>query len=529
MDIRSKKGQSKGVAIGVALIAALVGLQLIAVAATQVSSYMTSERVLLGHARDIMEDVARQTVSHATDFLAPAETAADLTQRLAHHDVVRSSSARDLERYFYEQLRSSPQFAGIYYGTTDGTFYYVSKDTTHEGSSYRTKLITWQDGQRKVELIWRDENFSLLERYFDPEDDYDPRTRPWFIRSLEKGETVWTDPYIFFTSLEPGITVASPVKNDVAKIEGIVGVDIEIDEISTFLAGLKIGVHGKAFILNRNGDVVAYPELEKIKKVRLGEVGGLRFTRIDELDVPDSLAAFQSLEMPSGELNLAEPKITTFELDGERHHAVFTPMLDQRWPWVVAIHLPENDFLGDIKDNRLINIQIAIGIALLGCLLGYLIARSVARPIKKIGDTALTISEGDYSATPQGNSVFSELYATAEAFQHMLSRLRERETENQELTSELRNANESLESRVKDRTEALRVVIGQHQESVTALRKARDSAEAANLAKSEFLSSMSHEAAHTAKRSHRFCPSASGPQCSGRKRNGHGAAWLYYR
>jgi two-component system cell cycle sensor histidine kinase/response regulator CckA len=41
----------------------------------------------------------------------------------------------------------------------------------------------------------------------------------------------------------------------------VVGVDIEIDQLSVFIGNLKIGKHGKAFMLNRNADVVAFGEI----------------------------------------------------------------------------------------------------------------------------------------------------------------------------------------------------------------------------------------------------------------------------
>ena len=50
------------------LVIALVGLQLVAVATILLSSYLTSERVLLGHARDLMMDVANETIEHSINF-----------------------------------------------------------------------------------------------------------------------------------------------------------------------------------------------------------------------------------------------------------------------------------------------------------------------------------------------------------------------------------------------------------------------------------------------------------------------------
>ncbi|WP_394700645.1 PDC sensor domain-containing protein [Maridesulfovibrio sp.] len=61
-----------------------------------------------------------------------------------------------------------------------------------------------------------------------------------FIDALINNDVIWTSPYIFFTSQKPGITTASPVYDKKGNLQGVVGVDITIDELSTFLGGLNI-------------------------------------------------------------------------------------------------------------------------------------------------------------------------------------------------------------------------------------------------------------------------------------------------
>jgi two-component system cell cycle sensor histidine kinase/response regulator CckA len=89
--------------------------------------------------------------------------------------------------------------------------------------------------------------------------------RPWYQKAVAENGIVWTDPYIFYTSQKPGITIAGPFFDPSGNLMGVVGVDIEIDQLSVFIGNLKIGKHGKAFMLNRNSDVVAFGDLDKLK------------------------------------------------------------------------------------------------------------------------------------------------------------------------------------------------------------------------------------------------------------------------
>ncbi|MGR3396469.1 hypothetical protein, partial [Pseudooceanicola nanhaiensis] len=69
--------------LGAMLAIGLAGLQLLAVLAVVFSSYVSSERALLDHARDLLRDVGANTIEHSRGFLGPARGAAELSARLA--------------------------------------------------------------------------------------------------------------------------------------------------------------------------------------------------------------------------------------------------------------------------------------------------------------------------------------------------------------------------------------------------------------------------------------------------------------
>ena len=496
------------------LVLALVGLQLAAVATILFSSYVTSQGVLLGHARSLMADVAEETIEHSVNFLEPAEAAADLTQRLAERDVVSKDDPRALEQYLFEQLRSFPQFAGIFYGGRDGSFVYVKHDSSLEKASYRTKIIAFPDGERRVDLLWRDDAFHAVASETDAQDRFDPRQRPWYRDAAERSAVAWTEPYIFFTSNNPGITVAAPIYTRGGELQGVIGVDIEIVEISSFLSGLKIGERGSALILNRNGDVIAHPEASKIKTAKNDGSGELRFTHITEIDDSVARAAFGSLGREASELTTGEPISTSFEHTGEVYHAVFAPLSGKQRTWTVAIYVPEDDFLGTIKENRRDNILIAVLIAGFTAAIGLLIAKSITRPIGALYRQADKIAHGTM-AEPLGLSTrYEELQLAGSTFDRMTQQLLIRNREKDALTAELRASSRELEVRVEERTGALQTLNQQlraeivdrqkaeeelerevrlHKSTASELRQARDRATAANSAKSRFLSNMSHE------------------------------------
>ena len=388
------------------------------------SNYLSSQQVLAGHARDIMQNIADLTMTQSRNHLQLAQGAAHLTERLLASDVVGSGDRHHdgLERYFLDQLSLYPHFAGIYVGMPNGDFFYVSRSDVHTPGGYRTKAITHPEGQKQTRLVWRDKTGAAVAESMDPEDTYDPRQRPWYQKALATGEIIWTDPYIFFTSQKPGITVAGPILRDGGLLQGIVGVDIEIDELSTFIGKLRIGKHGRAFLLNSNGDVVAFPDIDKIKFKDRSDNARSRMVKIDELDDGLSKAAFHAIEWEiaeDGRLRLDRPRFAKFSHDGEIYNAMFAPFTDADWPWMIGVYLPENDYLGGIKSNRQLNYMIALVLSIVATMIGLRLSRNIVRPLMGLEKEALAIKRHDLALNFDTRSVFKEIDETANAFECM--------------------------------------------------------------------------------------------------------------
>lgn len=394
------------------------------------SSFVSSEKVLIRHARNIMENIANLAMEQSQKHLTNAQAATRLTKRLISSDVVSNDEERidTLEQYLFDQLTIYPHFAGIYLGTSDGSFYDVRRHNERSENGFRTKIILNKpNGGREARLIWRDSNFNLLEVEFDHSDTYDPRLRPWYRKAISKNKIVWTDPYIFFSSQKPGITIAGPVNSTPGNLKGVVGVDIEIDQLSTFLANLEIGKNGMAFMMNRNGDVIAFPDLEKIKFIERENKSKIRLVKISELDHPLSRKAFLSTQFDNredGQLVLTNSRFARFQYNGKFYHAMFTPFSTPDWPWIIGIHLPEEDYLGEIRSNRRSSLVITALISIFATFIGYFLAKGIIRPLSSLEKMAIAIKNQNFSKNYHINSAYKELYETADSFVHMKNAIR---------------------------------------------------------------------------------------------------------
>lgn len=420
------------------LLAGVIGLLVISVSIILASSYLTSQKVLSGHARDIMENIATFTIKESQHYLNPAQDAAQLTEKLAFSDVVNNRQTDKLERYFYEQLQLHGSFAGIYIGFVNGEFFYVNRSNVQSPGGFRTKIISFEKEVRRTKLIWRDSKMGALGEEWDTRDTYDPRQRPWYRDASRTHQTVWTDPYIFYTSQKPGLTVASPVYDPNGELMGVVGVDIEIDEISRFLSRLKVGKHGRAFILTTNGDLVAFPDLTKIRSPAGDSQDSFRLARIDELGDILALKAYQSLAQQVSGLTGNSRVFGSFTDSGHNYHTMFAPFTNSQWPWLIGIYLPEDDYLGSLKANLTKNIYIMLAIAVLGSFIGFFFVKGIVRSMAALQKEAQAVQAYDLDTTYEKKSPIREIQAAVDSFAQMKIGLAEYQRQNVKLAETLK-------------------------------------------------------------------------------------------
>lgn len=416
----------------VVLLISVIGIQLLTVAGILLSSYLTTQDALLSHARELMRDLSTQAINRSEHFLEPARVTANLTHRLANSNILTVKNLAAMERLFFEQLRLFPWFSGVYYGGTDGTFVYVKREgeDAKTNAAFVSKLVQLRDGTRHVDFVQRSKSFEEISRRSDPKDTFDPRTRPWFKLALNKESPQWTEPYIFFTSKTPGISATIPAyEPGKAEMLGAIGVDIEIGQLSSFLGGLEIGKNGSAFILNRNGDVIAHPQPNLIRRPADNANNDPRFKKINDLDDPIARAAFSALNVPADRIVINAPEVRRFIYEDKWYLAVFTPFFSENWPWTMAIYVPEDDYLGDLKKQTRLNLYLGLAFAVLGCLLSFVIWQTIARPMRQLSEDAAAIQEGDLTIAPKTSSFYREVSNTADAFRKMVDGLRAHQQE----------------------------------------------------------------------------------------------------
>jgi len=407
------------------LAISLAGLQFVAILLVVTTSYVTSETAMLSHARGQLEKASQNTIEHTRGFLSPAREAADFISRVVENTLISTTDTSELEQFLFDYLQTAPDISGAFFGNENGDFVYVSR--LEDDDLFQTKIVSIDGEIRTTKLILRSANFDVTKTWFDPSDSYDPRSRPWYQSASQQRADVWTDPYIFFSSQEPGITVASPVETKNGTLVGAVGIDIKIHSISGFLADLEISENGAALILNRNGDIIAHPDPTQTKTTN--DDGEWAFVNINDMENSIARAAFST--------SSTDGMLGEFKYQNETFISALSPISIDGLPWTIATYAPENDFTQDIKDNRLRNTWIAAIVSICSAIVGVALSELILRPVRAFAVRTALVSQGEMSPKAPLPQTYRELKRANETLINEIAQRRESESKIHELNHDL--------------------------------------------------------------------------------------------
>jgi len=198
-------------------------------------------------------------------------------------------------------------------------------------------------------------------------DDYDPRSREWYIKAMEhKGEPIISSPY---TSLATGslvVTVAKTTKDG----NGVVAFNVALDELAGITSEISIGHSGYAFLIDENHKVIYHPEME---------AGSLIENDFNEI--------FQN---DSGSYRFHDEA-------GEQKEMFYTT--NQLTGWKLAGTMYSNEIDQEATPILYNTINIIIASVILCSVLILFIIRSITRPIQSLVESSDKIASGDLTET----------------------------------------------------------------------------------------------------------------------------------
>ena len=351
------------------------------------------------------QEAVLQSIAATEDYFKPAEMAAEAGELLLSDHILGLDKPEPLERYFFGQLRLRPLLAGLYVGNSTGEFFYVMRSNEKVEGGTRTKVIRNGPRGREVELTWRRPDYAIVKSEQDPADTYDPRARGWYRSAVERRGRAWTEPYIFFTSGQPGITLASAIIGTDGAVEAVLGLDIEMGEISRFLGRGSLLKGKSVYISTSEGKVIAHSNANVVLPDNTAGDKALRFRSISELSGVEGTAGKRLSELTGAR----SASVWEEEADGQHYFVAVGRMSNIDWPWQLVVTVPKTRQLEPASNTTVTLIGVIGLVTLVACAIGYAVSRAIGTPVTRLLTNAQLARDGNIELMADVNSGSREI------------------------------------------------------------------------------------------------------------------------
>jgi len=321
-------------------------------------NFQKSEALSVAAAKRLLEESGDATARRVELFYEPVVAIVALGSRVPQ---LSEMSARDKDQRLnlvLTGLRRYPQLFSLYVGYANGEFDMVTRIGGDARADARRALgapdaaffahetvSVDAAGARSAAWTFLDESGQSIEERAPSDTGYDPRLRQWYRLAQADGNVHRTDPYIFASSQQIGITLSRKLDGPSA---GVFAADLAVHDVSTYLAEKKISPSSVAFLFNDRGEVIAYPDESRIQRtVNNSQESTLAPTPIESLGEPALSALYQAVRRQGG------PTMMPLEVDGRTYLAEAVPIL-RRFGEAsyLGMVVPEDEILGPINRIR---------------------------------------------------------------------------------------------------------------------------------------------------------------------------------
>ncbi len=369
---------------GFGLVAALSALVVSTVACTALIIHLSWSWTAQQNVADVVDQLNAQIAGSVRRELQGL-VAATLSLQEAVRSIFAEGALMPTEPekravLFLSLLRSQPGVSWVSLGLPDGGFVGAQRQGEHE--------IDLVEVERRAPPVLHVDHYRettdgmLLRARETMATDYDARAEDWFRRAVEARGPHWTQLPHLPNSARNAITTATPLVVG-GELAGIVNIAIEVDRLSRFLTGVRIGRTGSAAILDPSGYVVASPDADTI---RLQE--GHETPTIEALAARDAMfrIAADYLKRTGLEVTgITQPMqmMVSGDPGGRDYFIALTPLDFQGW--ILATVIPADDFLARIdRNSRLLAIVLLVLTLVIGITAALAAHLLVGQPLLRI-------------------------------------------------------------------------------------------------------------------------------------------------
>ncbi|SIO33414.1 adenylate cyclase [Bradyrhizobium erythrophlei] len=330
--------------------------------------WRTAQQVSQTLADTINDQIVSAVGDELQSITTEARSSLTAVRTLLVEKVFDARDARKREVVFQSQLLSQPTISWVAFGWPDGSFFAGHK----LGDNVIEMLDISGDGKLRINRYeFEGDDLKLKASWFE-DTKYVVTDQEWFRAAIRSNDEHWSTLTTHPNGERLAAAFAAPIDID-QKPAGVVAIIIELTRVSNFLSQLTVGKSAGAFILDRDGGVVAAPDPDASEVKALKTDHPLFPVAVDAMRQSGS-----AYDPGSGEA--FHSQVTR---EGKAYKAVLTPISFPGWSLVTVV--PESEFLGPVQMTiRKLLIGLAVLIVFAGLLSAWLVQRLIAAPLIKV-------------------------------------------------------------------------------------------------------------------------------------------------
>ncbi len=261
--------------------------------------------------------------------------------------------------------------------------------------------------------------------------DYRYFYEDWYQIPRELNSPAWSEPYFDEIIMATYSVPFYENINGQRQLKGIICADISLEWLQKIVSSVKVLESGDAYLISKNGTIITHAVKELIMNESIFSVAQAR-----------------------GDTQLRE--IARKMIKGESGFVPFTSIVRNKkcWMyyaplpstgWTLALVLPEDEFLSDIRRHNLVVGVLGLGGILLLVFAVVLISRSITKPLRGMAKAAEAIGQGNLDIEMPAVKTGDEIGKLAQAFGYMKVSLKDYINKLTEATA----AKERIESELK--------------------------------------------------------------------------------
>jgi adenylate cyclase len=349
----------------------------------------------------LRNEITARIEQHLLTYLQVPHLVNQLNAEAIHLGMLNLAIPTTVERHFWQQLQIFDLVSYISFSSNQGDYIGVERreNDTADKSKHNTFYLYSKDSEY---LADEHGNRKKLTNKFD---NYDPRKRPWYIKTVKVNKPNWSEIYALLdpTNLTTSVTVTvsanQPLYDNNGKLLGVLGTDIFLSQLSEFLSGLQVGKTGETFIMERSGLIVASSTTEK--PYRFSPDNPQEVLRLNALDSQMPLIRYPTeyllTHFKHGLKDIKKSNQLEFQLHGQKHFLQVKPLQDKRGiDWLIVVVIPEADFMKHINANTRLTVLLCFIALIIAIWVSSTTSRWLVAPILRLNSAAAKIANGEW-------------------------------------------------------------------------------------------------------------------------------------